>query len=225
MGCTVSTRYRRKSGDEVIHSENQIKVEPGLFVTENKNRFHDVYRIAQNLGSGTYGEVKTCFHRETGQKRAVKLFRRDLMTSEVEKSQLLKEISILRSLDHPNIIRTYEFFEDTKRLYLVMEYCSGGELFTEILKRQSFSERDAARIMYQILSAVSYLHSFQIIHGDINPENILLEDKNDSLNIKLADFGSAIVKSEISAGRVSIGKAFYVAPEIYEGISSEKSDA
>ena len=63
MGCTVSTRYRRKSGDEVIHSENQIKVEPGLFVTENKNRFHDVYRIAQNLGSGTYGEVKTCFHR------------------------------------------------------------------------------------------------------------------------------------------------------------------
>ena len=224
MGCTVSTKFRKIMESKQIHKESEIKVEPSLFVTENKHKFQDVYRIAQSLGSGIYGEVKICYHRQTNQKRAVKLFRRELMNADDETSQLLKEISILRSLDHPNIIRVYEFFEDFKRLYLVMEYCGGGELFTQILKRQSFSESDSAKIFYQILSAVSYLHSQGIIHGDLNPENILLEEKHGSLNVKLADFGSAILKTDGKLKRPDISKPYYSAPEAYDGVTTEKSD-
>lgn len=224
MGCTISTKYRKKNEENFISSVNEIKIDPGLFVNENKKKFQDVYRVAQSLGTGTYGEVKTCFQRETGQKRAVKILKKDLMRSEVEKSFLLKEISILKSLDHPNIIRTFEFFEDLKRMYLVMEYCSGGELFTEILKRQSFSEGDAAKIFFQILSAVSYLHSNGVIHGDLSPENILLEEKRGSLSIKLVDFGSAILASEKNTKLPKNGKAYYLAPEIYDGIYHDKSD-
>lgn len=224
MGCTVSTRYRKKQNDDYISDVNAVKIDPSLFVQENKKKFQEVYRIAQNLGSGTFGEVKICFHRETGHKRAVKLFKKDLMHSEIEKMTLIKEVSILKTLDHPNIIRTYEFFEDLKRFYLVLEYCSGGELFTEILKRQSFSEHDAARIFFQIVSAVCYLHGLGIVHGDLNPENILLEDRRDSLSIKLADFGSALRNSEKYEKGPKIGKSYYLAPEVYDGICNEKSD-
>ena len=146
------------------------------------------------------------------------------MNDSSDTSQLLKEISILRNLDHPNIIRVYEFFEDAKRLYLVMEYCGGGELFTQILKRQSFSEPDSAKIFYQILSAVSYLHSQGIIHGDLNPENILLEEKHGSLNVKLADFGSAMLKTDGKLKKADISKPYYSAPEVYDGVLTEKSD-
>ncbi|OMJ70581.1 hypothetical protein SteCoe_31417 [Stentor coeruleus] len=224
MGCTITTKYRKKSEEIFISNINEIKIDPGLFVNENKKKFQDVYRAAQSLSTGIYGEVKTCFHRETGQKRAVKILKKDLMRSELEKTFLLKEISILKSLDHPNIIRTYEFFEDLKHMYLIMEYCSGGELFTEILKRQNFCEGDAAKIFFQILSAVSYLHSNGVIHGDLSPKNILLEEKKGSLSIKVIDFGSAMLSSEKNKKLPKNGKAYYLAPEVYDGIYNDKSD-
>lgn len=224
MGCTVNTRFRKKPNNDFISDIKAVKIDPSLFIQENKKKFQEVYRIAQNLGTGTFGDVKTCFHRETGHKRAVKLFKKELMHNETEKSMLLKEVSILKTLDHPNIIRTYEFFEDLKRFYLVLEYCSGGELFTEILKRQSFSEQDAARIFFQIVSAVCYLHGLGIVHGDLNPENILLEDRRESLSIKLADFGSALKNTEKNEKGLKIGKSYYLAPEVYDGICNEMSD-
>ncbi|OMJ70823.1 hypothetical protein SteCoe_31123 [Stentor coeruleus] len=224
MGCTISTKYRKKIDENFISNVDEIKVDPGIFINENKKKFQDVYRIGSYLGSESRGEVKTCFHRETGQKRAVKILKKDLMGSESEKTLLLREISILKSLDHPSIIRTFEFFEDIKRFYLVMEYCSGGDLFTEILKRQSFSEADAAKIFYQILSAVSYLHSNGVIHCLLSPENILLEEKRDSLHIKIINFGSAILNTEKLSYLPINGKAYYMAPEMYDGICTEKSD-
>lgn len=224
MGCTATTSFKKKPETIKIRNVDEIKVDPSIFVMENKKNFQDVYRVTQSLASGTFGEVKICFHRESGQKRAVKLFRRELMNSTDDSNQLLKEISILRNLDHPNIIRTFEFFEDSKRLYLVMEYCGGGELFTEILKRQSFSEEDSAKIFFQILSAVSYLHSKGIVHGDLSPENILLEEKHGSLNVKIADFGSAVLNKEKRFANADVGKAYYTAPEVYEGVMTENSD-
>lgn len=79
-------------------------------------------------------------------------------------------------MDHPNIIRLFEVFEDEKDLYLVMELCTGGELFDRIIKSGHFSERYAASIMKQILSAVSYCHSNDVMHRDLKPENVLYSD-------------------------------------------------
>jgi calcium-dependent protein kinase len=101
------------------------------------------------------------------------------------------EIDIMRQLDHPNIVRLFEVFQDEKRFYLVTELCTGGELFDEITKRSHFSERDAASIIKQVLSAVAYCHAKQICHRDLKPENILFDSNKQTNSIKLIDFGAS----------------------------------
>lgn len=227
MGCSaITTRGKafQKNDPKIISNVNEIVVDPSIFVQENTHKFQEVYRLGQSIGTGAFGEVKLCFHRDTGQKRAVKIFRKELITKPGKREELDKEIGILKRLDHPNIVRVYEFFEDEKRLYIVMEHCSGGELFAEIIKRKSFSEIHAAQMMQQLLSAVSYLHDNQIIHRDLKPENILLEEQNDTMNIKLIDFGTAI---SITAGineKTAMGTAYYIAPEVLSGEYDEKCD-
>lgn len=97
--------------------------------------------------------MRKCSNRKTGAIRAVKIIRKDSLDSK-EKQRFFQEIDILRQLDHPNIVRLYEVFQDEKRYYLVTELCTGGELFDEITNKSYFSEQDAAVIIKQVLSAV-----------------------------------------------------------------------
>jgi calcium-dependent protein kinase len=226
MGCTIAIKSRKPIEENFISRPNEIKIDPGLFIQENKKKFKEVYKMSQSLGKSIYGEVRICILRENGQKRAVKIFRKSSMSYNYEKSQLDNQISILKSLDHPNIIRIFEFFDEAEKYYLVMEYCSGGNLFSKILKRQFFSENDSAKIFYQISSAIFYLHSRGIIHGNLNPENILLEEKSNDimLNIKLVDFGSAIFEYQKKEIDFFFGKPYYTAPEVYERVFNEKID-
>jgi len=134
----------------------------------------DFYRIGKVLGNGAFGEVRMCVHRETAAQRAVKVLRKSHM-DEDERRMLFNEINILKELDHPNIVKMFEFFEDDKRYYIVQEICKGGELFDEILARGKFTERDAALLIKQVLSCVNYCHINNIVHRDLKPENVLLE--------------------------------------------------
>lgn len=94
---------------------------------------------------------------------------------EDEKLRLRYEIDILKNLDHPNIMKLYEVFEDSQSIYLVSELCKGGELFDELMKKKNFDERYAASIVKQILSAIAYCHSRKVAHRDLKPENVLLD--------------------------------------------------
>jgi calcium-dependent protein kinase len=98
----------------------------------------------------------------------------------------------LKRLDHPNVIKLYEMYEDEKRYYLVTELCTGGELFDEITIRGQFEEEHAAIIIQQVISAVAYCHRQNLVHRDLKPENILLDQKK-SLNVKLTDFGGSAI--------------------------------
>jgi len=91
-------------------------------------------------------------------------------------------------MDHQNIVKLYEVYEDEEFFYLIMDLLKGGELFDEIVKRQKFSENDAADIMLQVFSAINYIHKKGFVHRDIKPENICLES---NLKIKIIDFGTA----------------------------------
>lgn len=93
------------------------------------------------------------------------------------------------NLDHPNIIRVFNLYEDANNFIIISEFCSGGELFEKIQKRSSFSEKMAAGYMKQILGAVTYLHEKGIVHRDLKAENILFENEEDNANIKVIDFG------------------------------------
>lgn len=110
--------------------------------------------------------------------------------SSQESVRLRYEIDILKNLTHPNILRLFEVFEDKKYIYLVTEYCEGGELFDEIVSRGKFEEKDAANVIKQVLSAISYCHNQNVCHRDLKPENILIDSK-DKNTMKLIDFGTS----------------------------------
>lgn len=113
----------------------------------------------QNLiGKGGFGEVKKVVHKLTGDVRAMKIIKRDNVDDQYLKT-LNNEIRILKMLDHPNIVKLYEIYEDPKNIYMITEYLEGGELFDMILKTKHFNENIAAKIMKQLLSAVAYCHS------------------------------------------------------------------
>ena len=95
--------------------------------------------------------------------------------NEEEKINFQTEMSLLRKLDHPNILKLFEVFEDPKKYYLVTEYCKGGELFEEIVSRVTFSEQDASRIISQVLKGIAYCHGIGIVHRDLKPENLLID--------------------------------------------------
>lgn len=140
-----------------------------------------------------------------------------------EQVRLRYEIDILKNLDHPNILRLYEVFEDNKHIFLVTEYCDGGELFDEILLRQRFEEKDAAPIMKQLLSAINYCHKQKVCHRDLKPENVLL-DSGDKSTIKLIDFGTSQVFENEEKMELVLGTAYYIAPEVLAGKYDEKCD-
>lgn len=91
-------------------------------------------------------------------------------------------------MDHQNIVKLYEVYEDDESFYLVMDLLKGGELFDEIVKRAKFNEKDAAEVMIQILSAINYIHTKGYVHRDLKPENICIESDN---RVKIIDFGTA----------------------------------
>ena len=134
------------------------------------------------------------------------------------------EINILRSLDHPNIVKIFEYFEDEKRYYIVQEHIQGGELFDEIIAKGKFNEKDAAVLMKQLLSCISYCHSHNIVHRDLKPENVLLEASKEFDQIKVIDFGTAQVFRKGEHLKETIGTPYYIAPEVLANSHNEKCD-
>eukprot|EP00932_Pfiesteria_piscicida_P003720 SRR837773.13627.p2 GENE.SRR837773.13627~~SRR837773.13627.p2 ORF type:complete len:469 (-),score=262.20 SRR837773.13627:29-1228(-) len=127
-------------------------------------------------------------------------------------------------LDHPNIVKLYETFKDAKKIYLVMELCSGGELFDRIVEEsekhggaQAFSEKDVAKYMSQIMGAVQYLHARCYAHRDIKPENFLMQSKDANAEIKVIDFGLAKCFKNGEMLKTKAGTPYYVAPEVLKG--------
>eukprot|EP00347_Sterkiella_histriomuscorum_P020848 403336235 len=216
-----------KNGDKghdakQVQKLSDFKVSQSDFISENKGRFRDYYSIGTALGTGAFGEVRKCSNRKTGAIRAVKIIRKDSLDAK-EKARFFQEIDILRQLDHPNIVRLYEVFQDEKRYYLVTELCTGGELFDEITNRSNFSEQDAAVIIKQVLSAVQYCHVKNIVHRDLKPENILMDTKNNN-QIKVIDFGTSQKFDPSKKMNQIFGTAYYIAPEVLKGEYNEKCD-
>lgn len=164
-----------------------------------------------------------CIHRESAAQRAVKVLRKSHMDDD-EKRMLFNEINILKEIDHPNIVKMYEFFEDEKRYYLVTEICKGGELFDEVLRLGHFTERDAAVLIKQVLSCVNYCHKNNIVHRDLKPENILLEPSKEFDQIKIIDFGTSLVYDPEKPLEEKLGTPYYIAPEVLNKNYNSKCD-
>eukprot|EP00742_Colponemidia_sp_Colp-10_P000181 GILJ01000202.1.p1 GENE.GILJ01000202.1~~GILJ01000202.1.p1 ORF type:complete len:469 (+),score=93.72 GILJ01000202.1:43-1449(+) len=194
---------------------DSFKVRRDQFITSNRGTLSDEYTFEKKeLGSGTYGTVQLGIHKATGSKRAIKTIPKGRVKN-IDRFQ--NEIEILKSLDHPNIIKLYETFEDSRNVYLVMELCTGGELFDRIIAKGHFTERDAAILMKQILSATVYCHRHNICHRDLKPENFLFQTPADDSNLKIIDFGLSRIFNEQTVMTTKAGTPYYVAPQVLEG--------
>ncbi|KAL8269563.1 hypothetical protein Esti_006505 [Eimeria stiedai] len=193
------------------------------FILENAGKIQSLYEIDPNtLGSGTYGSVSRAVRRSTGMQRAVKTISKSQVKS---MERFRREIDIMKSLDHPNVVKLFETFEDHRNIYLVMELCEGGELFDRIIAEGHFTEKRAALLMRQIFSAVNYLHSNHIMHRDLKPENFLFLSPAKDSALKIIDFGLSCRFTPGEFVSTKAGTPYYVAPQVLEGRYDFRCDA
>lgn len=181
------------------------------FLSKNHN-IEDYYLFGENIGSGTFSVVRRGKNKKTGEIVAIKIIDKKAVGDKTEMIQT--EIDILRRVRHPYIIGMKEMFETPTTIYLVMEMVTGGELFDKIVERGAYSEKDASKLIREILDAVDYLHQNKVVHRDLKPENLLYSNDDVDADIKIADFGlSKILGSEVLL-KTACGTPGYVAPEV-----------
>ena len=203
------------------------------------------YEIIKKLGEGAYGCVYKVQHKQTKFIRAVKAIKKNF----IDVVSFENEIKILKTVDHPHIIKLFECYYDSNYFYMVEEFCSGGDLFDYIKNQKNFSENKAANILYQILSAINYLHKKQIVHRDLKPENIVFvkttkikthnsnnnltennetspsnSKKKSEIFIKIIDFGTSIYLNKKKRLTQEVGTIYYIAPEVIKNNYNEKAD-
>ena len=174
----------------------------------------DIYEVKNKLGSGKFGLVKLGIDKKTGQKVAIKIMKKSSMDSS-DLELVRTEIEILKICQHPNIIRLYNVFENADYMYIIMEYCSGGALFSYLENRNfRLSEKRASTIIHKMSAAVYYMHSFGVAHRDLKPENVLMTSDDDDGDIRILDFGLSKILGPNEKCDEPYGTLTYCAPEI-----------
>ncbi|KAF4792181.1 Serine/threonine-protein kinase DCLK2 [Turdus rufiventris] len=201
------------STDTELKAEKHFNPSCGL----NGNKFSgsstilEKYKVGKVIGDGNFAVVKECVERSTGKEFALKIIDKAKCCG---KEHLIEnEVSILRRVKHPNIIMLIEEMDTPTELYLVMELVKGGDLFDAITSSTKYTERDGSAMVYNLASALKYLHGLNIVHRDIKPENLLVCEYSDGTkSLKLGDFGLATV---VEGPLYTVcGTPTYVAPEI-----------
>jgi calcium-dependent protein kinase len=202
----------------------EFRVTASDFVFERQGTIKDTYKIGSKVGEGAFGSVRKITHRLTGEVRAVKTIHKKNMKTEDDNHFFFNEITVLRSLDHPNILKLYEFYQDEKNYYIITEYCSGGELFDRVIANGFLSEAVAAEYMKQILSVLVYCHDRSVVHRDLKPENFMLASPEHNASLKVIDFGTADFFRKGEKMRSRFGSPYYIAPEVLRRNYDEKCD-
>ena len=180
------------------------------------SNLNDLYEMKSSLGKGKFGLVKLGIHKESGREVAIKIINKNLV-GPIDLQQVKSEIDILEIAKHPNMIKLYDVFENEKYIYIIMEYCAGGDLFSYLEKRDfKIKEKRAAEIIHKLCTAVYFLHQYGIVHRDLKPENILMTDKSDNADIRLLDFGLGKIIGPGEKCKEPFGTFSYVSPEILQ---------
>ncbi|XP_060763183.1 death-associated protein kinase 1 [Neoarius graeffei] len=193
----------------------------------NQENVEDHYEIGDELGSGQFAVVRKCRKKSTGYEYAAKFIKKRRSKSSrrgVSKEDIEREVSILKQIQHPNVITLHDVFENKSEVILILELVAGGELFDFLAEKESLSEEEATEFLKQILDGVNYLHSKHIAHFDLKPENIMLLNRSmPHPRIKLIDFGLAHKIDFSNDFKNIFGTPEFVAPEVvnYEPLGLE----
>ena len=219
----IEQEIENESGNKKKH--NSVVITSDVIVSRTEVNPEHLYKKLKLLGRGGFGEVWLVSHKETHKDFAMKIIKKE-RNNPNEEQLIMNEIQLLKSLDHPKILKVLEFYSTPEQYYIITEYCALGELFNELQKVKMFDEGQVAFLMNQIFRAVAYCHSQNVIHRDLKPENIMIikRESNRCLQIKIIDFGTA---KTFEIGQVQnryVGSSYYIAPEVILRKYNEKCD-
>ncbi|KQS39329.1 uncharacterized protein Dere_GG17493, isoform G [Drosophila erecta] len=200
--------------DQIDNIMSGIANTGNVKMNNHRKKLRQRFDIIKKLGQGTYGKVQLGINKETGQEVAIKTIKKCKIEAEADLVRIRREVQIMSSVYHPNIIHIYEVFENREKMVLVMEFAAGGELYDYLSERKVLTEEEARRIFRQVATAVYYCHKHKICHRDLKLENILLDEKG---NAKIADFGLSNVFDDQRLLGTFCGSPLYASPEIVEG--------
>lgn len=182
--------------------------------------------LLESLGEGSYSQVRLAKHEHTGQEYAVKVIDKSVIQAHGVKDNVRREIEIMYTLKHRNIVNLHHVLRTASRLYLVMDLVRGGDLFLKIERNRNIPIADGRKYFQQLVDGVHYCHNHGIYHRDLKPENLLL--RGDGL-LKITDFGVSSIRQGRDIHYTTCGTPFYCAPEIFtntdRGYSGAKIDA
>ncbi|KFV73370.1 Maternal embryonic leucine zipper kinase [Struthio camelus australis] len=190
--------------------------------TDNYEEILKYYKLYETIGTGGFAKVKLAQHLLTGEKVAIKIMDKLALGDDLPRVKI--EIDAMKSLSHQHICQLYHVIETSKKIFMVLEYCPGGELFDYIISKDRLSEEEARVFFRQIVSAIAYVHSQGYAHRDLKPENLLIDDEH---NLKLTDFGlCAKPKGGLDYHlNTCCGSPAYAAPELIQGKAYIGSEA
>ena len=205
---TKSIKYYLDNYDEYITLISKLKN------IINYTDINENYQFDKKIGTGKFADVYKAVHIHTKRIVAIKVMEKERMT--IRDMELVKtEMDVLKICQHPNICKLYDILEDEDHIYLVIEYCSGKDLYAYIEKRgYKLPEKRVNDIIHKVCTALFYLHSYGIIHRDLKPENILMTDDTDNADVKLFDFGLSKILGPTDKCTEPFGTISYVAPEV-----------
>ena len=195
------------------------------FVGKVEGKLEDKYKIIKEIGTGGFSRCLLVKNKTTGIEYACKELPKKKLS---DYEGLMREVNLMIKLDHPNIIKLYEVYENDKNIYLIMELCTGGELFDRIVENTEngvqFTEKQAANLFKQMMSAINYCHKNGIVHRDLKPENLLYLNKDKNSPVKVIDFGMSKRFDSKHFMSEKVGTAYYISPEVLNGKYDEKCD-
>ncbi|XP_073133973.1 CBL-interacting serine/threonine-protein kinase 8-like [Henckelia pumila] len=170
------------------------------------------YEVGRTIGEGTFAKVKFAQNTETGESVAMKVLDRSTIIKHKMVDQIKREIYIMKRVRHPHVVRLHEVIASRTKIYIILEFITGGELFDKIVHHGRLSESESRRYFQQLIDGVDYCHSKGVFHRDLKPENLLLDSQG---NLKISDFGlSALPAEGVDLLRTTCGTPNYVAPEV-----------
>ncbi|CAL0330496.1 unnamed protein product [Lupinus luteus] len=181
------------------------------------------YEVGRTIGEGTFAKVKFAKNTETGESVAIKVMAKRTILKHKMVEQIKREISIMKIVRHPNIVRLHEVLASQSKIYIILEFVMGGELYDKIVQLGKVSDNESRRYFQQLIDAVAHCHRKGVYHRDLKPENLLLDDYG---NLKVSDFGlSALTKKGVGLLHTTCGTPNYVAPEVLSNLGYDGAAA
>eukprot|EP01026_Neomeris_dumetosa_P025685 TRINITY_DN21106_c0_g1_i2.p1 TRINITY_DN21106_c0_g1~~TRINITY_DN21106_c0_g1_i2.p1 ORF type:complete len:536 (-),score=79.89 TRINITY_DN21106_c0_g1_i2:528-2135(-) len=204
--------FENREDQGQLHNSN---IRGQHFFGYDKGFEHKYQTTSKILGKGSFGVIKECIKKSSGEVCACKMIAKSKLKHKEAVGDVIREVKILRTLNgRPNVVKLHDVFEDSANVYIIMELCTGGELFEQLVARKRYSERDASIVIKQILNVVAECHLNGVIHRDLKPENFLFATDKQNAPLKAIDFGLSTFFTPNQKFNDVVGSAYYVAPEV-----------